>query len=80
MQRRAQRVGREVLLPQSRGQQMDLGGRVAVDALQHIDEVVVGVDPVRSAGDQQTLEDADILGAHLRPTEHPVVAVMVSSP
>jgi len=40
-----------------------------VDALQHVDEVVVGMDPVQPAGHEQALKNADILRADLGPAE-----------
>src|SRR5690554_8207557 len=41
-------------------------------ALEDIDQVGVGVDALQPAGGQQALYDADVLGADLAPTEHPV--------
>ena len=76
MQRRSQRVVGEEWLPVSRGEFMDLAGGMLPDALQDIDEVVVRVDPVQSAGDDQTLQDADVFGPDLGPAEHPVFLVM----
>lgn len=42
------------------------------DTLQDIDEISVRIDAVQSAGDDQTLRDADLLGAEFGPTEVPV--------
>ena len=50
---RAQGVVGEVLLPAPRGEQVDLAGGVAVDALQDVDQIVVGVDVVQAAGDDE---------------------------
>ena len=41
------------------------------DPLQHIDEIGVRIDAVESAGDDQALDDADVLGAELGPAEEP---------
>jgi hypothetical protein len=49
-------------------------GWVGVDALEHVDEVVVGVDLVQAAGYQQALDGGDGLGADLAPAEQPVPA------
>jgi hypothetical protein len=49
---RAQGVGGEVLLPQARGQQVDLAGRVAVDALED--------NPRRGRGTGQDLGVLDL--------------------
>jgi hypothetical protein len=38
-----------------------------VDALEHVDQVGVGVDVVQLAGDDQALEGGDGLGADLGP-------------
>lgn len=61
----AQRRGGEVLFPAPRDELFDVLGRVAVDALEDIDEVVVGFDGVQTAGDQQALDGGDGLGADL---------------
>ena len=75
VQVRAQGVGGEVLLPAPRGEQVDLAGGVAIDALQNIDQIVVGVDVVQAAGDDQTLQGGHRLGADLAPAEQPVFAI-----
>jgi hypothetical protein len=46
---------------------MDVGGGVLADALKHIDQVVIGIDAVQTTGDDQALDDADMLGAELGP-------------
>jgi hypothetical protein len=58
---------------------VDVGSGVLVDTLQHIDQVVVGVDVVQPAGHDQALDGGDRLGADLTPTEHPVLSIMPSS-
>ena len=65
----AQRVGGEVLFPQSRGELLDLRGRVLADALQDVDQVVVRIDLMQPAGHDETLHDADVLGAEFGPAE-----------
>ncbi len=59
-------------LPQPGGEQVDVGSGVLADALEHIDQVVVGIDAVQTAGNDEALNDADMFGAELRPGEHPV--------
>ena len=51
---------------------------MSVDALQHVDEIVIEVDLVQSAGLQQALDDANISGPYLGPTEQPVAPFMQS--
>ena len=46
MQRGAQRLVGEVLLPVPRGEFGNSGGEIVTDSLQHIDQIVVGVDLV----------------------------------
>ena len=43
------------------------------DALENVDEVVVGVDVVQPAGDDQALDDADVFGREFGPAEEPVL-------
>ena len=71
MQVGAQRVIGEVLLPQTWRELGDAGSGVLRDALKHIDEVGVGIDAMEAAGDDQALDDADVAGAELGPTEKP---------
>lgn len=40
---------------------MHVGGWVRADPLQHIDQVVVGVDAVQPTGHDQALHDANVL-------------------
>jgi hypothetical protein len=42
---------------------------VLSDALQHIDQIVVGIKGVQPAGNDQALHDADVLGAKLGPAK-----------
>ena len=65
-----------MLLPQARCELRDIGRRVPVDALQDVDEIVVGIDIVKTAGRDQTLDDADMPGAELCPAEHPVFSTL----
>ena len=71
MQRRAERIVVETLLPETRREFVHLAGRMLGDTLQHIDQIVVRVDLVETAGDDQALHDADVLGSEFGPTEHP---------
>lgn len=66
-----QRIGREVLFPQARREFGDAAVGMLADPLQHIDQVGVRIDAVKSAGDDQTLDDADVLGAELAPAKKP---------
>ena len=52
-----------MLLPQSRRELGDVARGVQGDSLQHVDEVGVGVDSVQTTGDDEGLDDADVLGA-----------------
>ena len=72
MQGRSQRIAGEALLPQSRREFVDAAGRMLTDSLQHIDQIVVGIDLVESAGDDQALHDPDLPGAQFGPAEQPV--------
>ena len=47
-------------------------GGVRTDPLQHVDEVVVGIDALKSARAQEALDDAELVGAQLRPAEEPI--------
>jgi hypothetical protein len=70
----AQRVGREVLLPLARREFGDAAHRVFTDPLQNIDQVGVWIDAMQSAGHDQTLDDADVLGTEFGPAEEPGLA------
>ena len=65
----AQRVGSEMLLPKVRRKLGDATGGMFADPLQHINEISVPIDAVGSAGYNQTLDDADVLGAEFGPAE-----------
>ena len=61
-----------MLLPQARGEGMDVKGRVSIDALQHIDEVDIGIHALQPARRQQALDNPHSLGPHFGPTKQPV--------
>ena len=65
-----------MLLPQPWRELDHPAGRMLANALQHIDEVRVWIDIVQPAGLQQTLDDAHMLGAQLRPAEKIIAPVM----
>ena len=62
MQGRAQGIAGEELLPESRREFVSLVGGMLTDALQHVDQIVVGVNLVPTTGDDQALDDADVFG------------------
>ena len=64
-----------MLLPQTRRQLSNFARRMNAEPLQHIDQVGIGVDAMQAARDDQTLHDADVLGAELGPAEVPILAV-----
>lgn len=80
MQGRSQRIASEELLPQSRREFVDAAGRMPTDPLQHIDQIVVGIDLVESAGDDQALHDPDLPGTEFGPAEQPVAATHWNGP
>jgi hypothetical protein len=57
---------------------VSLVGRMLSDALEDVDEVVVGVDVVQPAGDDQALDDADVFGPELGPAEEPVLPIIAT--
>ena len=59
----------EVLLPKPWRHFVNLAGRMFANAQQYIDKIVVGIDPVQSAGHDQTLHDPNMLGAELSPAK-----------
>ncbi len=61
----------ENLLPQARCEFRNPGGGVLCHALEHIDEVGVGIDAVQAAGDDQALDDADVAGAEFGRAKKP---------
>ena len=70
----AQRVGREVLLPQARGEVGDAASGMLTDPLQNIDQIGVRINAVESAGDDQNLDDADVFRAEFGPAKKPCFA------
>jgi len=74
VQRGAQRLGGEERLPASGHEFVRAAGRVLSEALQDIDPIVVPVDVVSSAGDDQALQDADVPGTECGPAEPPVLS------
>jgi len=68
----AQGIINEVRPLHPRGDHVDLTGEWAVDALGDIDQVVVGVDVVQAAGDDQALGGGHRLGADLTPAPGPI--------
>ena len=66
-----QGIGGEVFFPQPRRELGDAGSGVLGDALEHIDEVGVGIDAVQATGHDQALDDADVAGAELCPAKKP---------
>ncbi len=65
------RLGK-ALLPQPWRERDAVAVRMQTDPLQDIDPVDVGIDPLHAAGGQQALNDPNLLGADLGPTEQPV--------
>ena len=61
-------VGKE-RLPHSRGEFDGPFGRMCADALEHIDQVGIGIHRLQPARHQQTLDDADPLRAELARSE-----------
>ena len=55
------------------GELGNTAGGMFTDSLQHIHEVGVGVDTVQSTGDDQSLDDANVLGAEFSPAKEPGV-------
>jgi len=80
MQGRSQGIASEELLPQSWGEFVDAAGWMLTDSLQDVDQIVVGVDLVESAGDDQTLHDPDLPGTEFGPAEQPVAATHWNGP
>ena len=72
MQIGAQRIIGEQGLPAPRREFVYATGGMVGDALQDIDEVIVRIDAMQAAGDDQALYDADVLGANLGRAEEPV--------
>jgi hypothetical protein len=64
----------KVLFPQAGREEVDLQGRMGIDALPHIDQIDRGIDALEATGGQQTLDDPHMARPYFRPTEHPVFA------
>lgn len=47
-----------------------------IDALEHVDPIGAGIDAMQAAGDDQTLQDAGVLGADFSPAEQPGLAAL----
>jgi len=77
---RAKGMSGEVLFPEPRREEMDLKGGMDIDALEHIDEVDIGINPLKPAGGDQTLHDTDIGCAHFRPAEPPLPPAQGNGP
>jgi hypothetical protein len=63
-----------VFFPEPGREQPDILGRMRIDALQDVDEIVVRMDPMQAAGRDETLQDADVMGTNLRSAEHSIIA------
>ncbi len=59
---------------------MNAARRMLTDTLQDVDQIVVGVDLMQPAGDDQALHDADLGGAEFGPAEIPVLATHRNDP
>lgn len=68
----AQRLVGEVFFPQPRREELDLQRRMRIDALQHIDQIAIGIDAVQATRGEHTVDDADLSRADFRPTEEPM--------
>ena len=55
---RAQGISGEAFLPQPWGDLYDIGGWTLAYSLKHIDQLVIGINPMQPAGDDQALDDA----------------------
>ncbi len=55
-------------------------GWMQAHALQYINQIGVGIDAVQAAGDQQTLDHANVLGTDLGPVEQPVTPAYGNDP
>jgi hypothetical protein len=77
---RAERVLGEVLLPQVGGQKMDVEGGMGIDALEHADEIAIGIDALEAARREQALNDAHVLRAHVGSAEEPMAPAQGNSP
>jgi hypothetical protein len=62
----------EVLFPQPGREELNLQGRMGIDALEHIDEVDIGIDALEATGGEQTVDDSYMPSPHFRPAKQPV--------
>ena len=76
----AQRVVCEVLLPQAGREELDFQGGMGIDALEHIDQIDVGIDALQTTRREQTVDNPHMAGADFRPTEQPVFAAQGNGP
>ena len=53
---------------------------MVADSLQHIDQIVVGVDLVQPASHDQAVDDAHVLRTDFGPVEQPSFSVMEMFP
>src|SRR5690349_21010694 len=67
------RLMAEVIAPEPRGQQVDVGGQVRVDPQKHVREVSVRVDVIKNATLDQAVEDRSVASPYFRDVEHPVL-------
>ena len=59
---------------------MDLTRRVALDPLQDVYEVGIGIDSLQAARAEQALDDPDVLGTDLGPADKPIADLRQSNP
>jgi hypothetical protein len=52
---------------------VNIFGGVNSDTLQYINKVNVGINTVHFTGDNEALDDANVLCADFRPTKHPIL-------
>jgi len=72
VQIRAQGIVGEVLFPQARGELGYVFGGVCTNPLEHVYEVIVGIDALEPAGAQEALDDTQVLGSQFGPTKEPI--------
>ena len=77
---RTQGLCGEVRFPQAGCEQLDLQGGMSLDALQHIDQIDLGIDAVQATRRQHTVDDPDVTRAHFRPAEQPILAAQGDGP
>ena len=61
-----------MLFPQSGSELGHVFGGVRANPLEHVYEIIVGVDALESARTEEALDDAEMLGSELCPAEHPI--------